>query len=211
MTVMSGPFGVSWIEWFGYAASVVVAISLTMSSIVKLRWLNLTGAVMFSIYGFVIDSWPVGFLNLFIATINVTYLYRLYATRDDFHIMDWPGGGEYLDLFLDYHRREIRRFFPHFDPSNVTGRVVYCLLRNAAPIGLLIGRVDAERCFEITLDYVGPQYRDFRMGSFLYRQNDFFRRQGYSVLRAQVAGGEHNAYLERMGFVRQGGEFVKTL
>ena len=63
--------GIAWIEWFGYAASVVVAISLMMSSIVKLRWFNLTGATMFSAYGFVIGAWPVGFLNLFIVAINI--------------------------------------------------------------------------------------------------------------------------------------------
>ena len=63
--------GIAWIEWFGYAASVVVAISLMMSSIVKLRWLNLTGATMFSSYGFIIGALPVGFLNLFIVVITV--------------------------------------------------------------------------------------------------------------------------------------------
>ena len=211
MSDLSAPFGVSWVEWFGYAASVVVAISLTMSSIVKLRWFNLTGATMFTIYGFVIDAWPVGFLNLFIVAINLMYLARLYRARDDFRIMAWTGGRDYLEHFLAFHRREIARFFPRFDASHVEGRDIYFLLRNATPVGLLIGRADAERRFEIDLDYVGPQYRDFRMGSFLYRQNDFFRRQGYSALCAPATGSGHDAYLERMGFVHQGGEFIKAL
>ena len=208
---MPGPFGVTWIEWFGYAASVVVAISLTMSSIVKLRWFNLTGATMFSIYGFVIDAWPVGFLNLFIVAINLMYLTRLYRARDDFRVMAWTNGGEYVAHFLEYHRNDIGRFFPHFDASRVADSVVYFLIKNASPIGLLVGRVDAEKRFAIDLDYVGPQYRDFRMGSFLYRQNEFFRHQGYSALLAPVTGSLHDAYLERMGFVRQEGKFVKTL
>ena len=73
--------GIAWIEWFGYAASVVVAISLMMSSIVKLRWLNLTGATMFSSYGFIIGALPVGFLNLFIVVINVVHLARMNDVR----------------------------------------------------------------------------------------------------------------------------------
>ena len=73
--------GISWIEWFGYAASIVVAISLTMSSIVKLRWFNLTGAMMFSSYGFIIGALPVGFLNLFIVVINVVHLARMSDVR----------------------------------------------------------------------------------------------------------------------------------
>ena len=203
--------GVAWIEWFGYAASVVVAISLMMSSIVKLRWLNLTGAAMFSSYGFIIGALPVGFLNLFIVVINVVYLVRMYRAKDDFRIMRWSGGDEFLSHFLEFHRAEIERFFPRLDYRNLDGRSVFFLVRNSAPIGLLFGRSQEGGSFLIELDYVGPQYRDLKMGSFLYEKNDFFRRQGYSALKAQATGSGHDAYLMRMGFARQGEYFVKAL
>lgn len=204
-------YGISWIEWFGYAASIVVAISLTMSSIVKLRWLNLIGAAMFSSYGFIIGALPVGFLNLFIVVINVVYLVRMYREKDDFRIMRWTGDTEYLNHFLDFHRAEITRFFPRFDRTNLDGHSVFFLIKNAAPIGLLLGRQPENGSFLIELDYVGPQFRDFKMGSFLYEKNDFFRRQGFSTLKAQASGSGHDAYLTRMGFARQGDFFVKTL
>ncbi len=203
--------GIAWIEWFGYAASVVVAISLMMSSIVKLRWLNLTGAAMFSSYGFIIGALPVGFLNLFIVVINVVYLVRMYRAKDDFRIMRWSGGDEFLTHFLEFHRAEIERFFPSLDCRNLDGRSVFFLVRNSAPIGLLFGRSQEGGSFLIELDYVGPQYRDLKMGSFLYEKNDFFRRQGYSALKAQATGSGHDAYLMRMGFARQGEYFVKAL
>ena len=203
--------GIAWIEWFGYAASVVVAISLMMSSIVKLRWLNLTGATMFSSYGFIIGALPVGFLNLFIVVINVVYLVRMYRAKDDFRIMRWSGGDEFLSHFLEFHQAEIERFFPRLDFGNLDGRVVFFLVRNSAPIGLLFGRSQEGGSFLIELDYVGPQYRDLKMGSFLYEKNDFFRRQGYSALKAQATGSGHDAYLMRMGFARQGEYFVKAL
>ena len=203
--------GIAWIEWFGYAASVVVAISLMMSSIVKLRWLNLTGAAMFSSYGFIIGALPVGFLNLFIVVINVVYLVRMYRAKDDFRIMRWSGGDEFLSHFLEFHRAEIERFFPRLDYRNLDGRSVFFLVRNSAPIGLLFGRNQEGGSFLIELDYVGPQYRDLKMGSFLYEKNDFFRRQGYSALKAQATGSGHDAYLMRMGFARQGEYFVKAL
>ena len=203
--------GIAWIEWFGYAASVVVAISLMMSSIVKLRWLNLTGAAMFSSYGFIIGALPVGFLNLFIVVINVVYLVRMYRAKDDFRIMRWSGGDEFLNHFLEFHRAEIERFFPRLDYRNLDGRSVFFLVRNSAPIGLLFGRSQEGGSFLIELDYVGPQYRDLKMGSFLYEKNDFFRRQGYSALKAQATGSGHDAYLMRMGFARQAEYFVKAL
>ena len=57
-------FNVSYVEWFGYLGSVIVAVSLTMSSIKKLRWYNFVGAAIFSIYGFVI------WLKLYYAIIS---------------------------------------------------------------------------------------------------------------------------------------------
>ncbi|MCL1113475.1 MULTISPECIES: YgjV family protein [Shewanella] len=65
-------------EWVGYLASVVVAISLMMSDIKKLRWWNLIGAALFVAYGLAIDAIPVALVNFFIVLIDVYYLVKLY-------------------------------------------------------------------------------------------------------------------------------------
>ena len=64
-------------ELLGYSASVLVAISLMMQSVVKLRTINLIGAVLFTIYGLLIGAFPVAFLNGFIAVVNVYYLHQM--------------------------------------------------------------------------------------------------------------------------------------
>ena len=48
------------LEIFGYVASIIIAISLTMKNIHRLRWWNLFGAIAFSTYGVLIGAWPVG-------------------------------------------------------------------------------------------------------------------------------------------------------
>ncbi len=65
-------------EWVGYLASVVVAISLMMSNIKKLRWWNLVGAALFVAYGMAISAIPVALVNFFIVLIDIYYLIRLY-------------------------------------------------------------------------------------------------------------------------------------
>ena len=65
-------------EWVGYLASVVVAISLMMANIKKLRWWNLVGAVLFVAYGLAIDAIPVALVNFFIVLIDAYYLVKLY-------------------------------------------------------------------------------------------------------------------------------------
>lgn len=65
-------------EWVGYLASVVVAISLMMSDIKKLRWLNLFGAMLFVAYGMAIQAYPVAAVNFFIVLIDLYYLVKIY-------------------------------------------------------------------------------------------------------------------------------------
>lgn len=65
-------------EWVGYLASVVVAISLMMSNIKKLRWWNLVGAALFVAYGLAIGALPVALVNFFIVLIDLYYLIKLY-------------------------------------------------------------------------------------------------------------------------------------
>lgn len=42
-------FGIQVIEWVGYTASIMIAISLIMTDIVKLRIINSIGCILFAI------------------------------------------------------------------------------------------------------------------------------------------------------------------
>ncbi len=70
---------INW-EWVGYLASVLVAISLMMANIKKLRWWNLIGSALFVVYGVAIAAYPVALVNLFIVLINIYYLTKIYRT-----------------------------------------------------------------------------------------------------------------------------------
>jgi hypothetical protein len=202
--------GISLVEWFGYTASVIVAVSLTMASIVKLRWFNLVGAGMFSTYGFIIGALPVGFLNLFITLIDIYYLIRMYQEKADFTILALTGSDQLRDHYLSVHRADIVKFFPKFDPAAMAGLESFWLLKNSVPVGLLAG-VKQDETLEIALDYVGPEYRDFKMGAFVYSSAEFFRSRGIRKLAVVPTGGPHDAYLEKMRFARVGGRFEKQL
>ena len=65
------------IELFGYFGSVLVALSLMFEDIFWLRIVNLTGAVVFVIYGGIIKSYPVVALNAFVCVVNIYHLYKL--------------------------------------------------------------------------------------------------------------------------------------
>lgn len=69
---------VVWIEYVGYLASILIGISMFMKDIVKLRLINLSGAILFTVYGFIIKSYPVAIVNLIISFTNIYYLFKMY-------------------------------------------------------------------------------------------------------------------------------------
>lgn len=71
---------INFYEGLGYLASVLVALSLTMRSLLKLRVINLVGAMLFTLYGLVIGALPVAALNFFIVLVNIYYLHQMFRT-----------------------------------------------------------------------------------------------------------------------------------
>ena len=53
-------------EIIGYSGSILVAVSLMMKNILKLRVINFFGASSFALYGYLVDAYPVLILNSFI-------------------------------------------------------------------------------------------------------------------------------------------------
>ncbi|GGY94401.1 MULTISPECIES: YgjV family protein [Shewanella] len=66
------------VDVIGYSASLMVALSLMMKDIVRLRWVNLCGCGLFVAYGVAIASWPVVSMNAFGACVNIYYLLKTY-------------------------------------------------------------------------------------------------------------------------------------
>ncbi len=64
-------------ELLGYAASIFVAISLLMSDIKWLRYVNSVGCILFVIYGVIISAYPVAVMNAFCVFINIYQLIKL--------------------------------------------------------------------------------------------------------------------------------------
>jgi len=193
----------NWVEWFGYAASLVVLISLTMSSIIKLRLINFIGCLLFAAFAFFISSWPTMVMNLGIALINVYFLYKIYSTKEEFKIVSTSIDSEYLRHFLTNNEEEITQQASLVELYQAN-RVFY-MLRDDNIAGLLIGNLDEQGRFEIFLDYVVPKYRDYKLGTYYFKTHkEFLKNRGVQVLKAAANHHMHRRYLVKMGFVAKG-------
>lgn len=63
-------------EIFGYTGTFLVIISMTMTSVNKLRFFNICGSVISAIYAAVYGTWPIVVMNVCLVFINLFHLIR---------------------------------------------------------------------------------------------------------------------------------------
>ncbi len=186
------------IEWIGYVSSIVILISLTMSSIVKLRWINMVGAVLFTIYGALIGAMPVAVVNFGIVLIDIYYLWLIYKDKEIFTLVDADIGSALFQHFLDSNREEIEKQIPIAEIQE--DDKAFYMLRDNNLAGVIIGNIDNQE-MNVKLDYVTPRYRDFKLGRYYFIENaKTLKQKGIQVVKASAKEKEHQVYLEKMGF-----------
>lgn len=191
-----------WQELVGYTGSVLIALSLMMKNIVRLRKVNLFGATAFAIYGLLVSAYPVFVLNSFIALVDIYYLVDIYRKKDAFSLMPvLDPNHPYLNKFLDFYSNDIQKLSPEFIRNKIEDANYYFILRNLVPVGIFIYKVRSIEEAEILLDYSIPDYRDLKNAEYLYYAAlEFLKEKGIKNLIAKSEVDKHRNYLKRVGF-----------
>lgn len=205
--------GISYLEWLGYAASIIVFVSLSMTSIVKLRWYNMLGAMLFSLYGFLIGSYPVAFMNFLIVCTNIYYLVKMNKHKENFKVIEVNDNDGILNYYLDSYKKDIEKFFPDF--KSAEGKLSVFVLRDMSVAGIFIGEVKDDM-FKIDIDYALPQYRDFKVANYLYnKMSDLLSQHEVKCIVCDSDIEDNLKYIKKMGFqacTREGKQVMcKTL
>lgn len=69
-------------EFIGYAGTALILLSMVMTSVTWLRWLNLAGSVFSMTYGLLTDTMPTFWLNICLVLINGIQLLRIYRKKE---------------------------------------------------------------------------------------------------------------------------------
>ena len=197
-----------WIEWLGYTASVVVAVSLMMTNIRRLRWINLLGAIAFTAYGGLLHIYPVLVVNAFIVCVNVFYLVRLSLTKEHFHLIpiSWDTS-IFLPRFIEFYHSDIHKHFPDLNVTDLRQYRSIFITRNVVPVGLFIYERMEDGIIRIHLDYEIPMYRDFESARYFFREfRNMVQEKGFHTYEAYCNVPVHQRYLKRMKFVEDPAE-----
>ncbi len=191
-----------WLEAFGYLGSLVVAGSLMMGNLARLRFFNLLGSGIFVVYSALIGAWPLLAVNAVIVVVDAYFLARLYLKRDYFSINEQLDRElPFVQKFLDFYAADVARFFPDFKLDALAAPRVILVSRNMNPVALFIYSWEGPHVLRIHLDYAVPAFRDLQSIRVLFNNKlEDFRRQG-ALQFVTVGAAAHRKYLKRMGFI----------
>jgi hypothetical protein len=199
------------VELIGYLGSILVAISLMMRSLLRLRLINLVGALFFTVYGILLGAYPVAFVNGLIVLIDLYYLLQMWRQKDFFTFLEVSPKGKYLNAFVEFYEDDILEIIPSYRHNTDDDLLCFFILRNMMPAGLFIAKVQGEEA-DIQLDYVIPNYRDFQVARFIFEDNAaFFRQRGIRRFVSDGGSPIHRKYLEKMDFVNHGEMYVHEI
>lgn len=199
------------IEAIGYTGSALVLVSFLMVSVVKLRIVNSIGSIIFTVYAFIIKSYPTAIMNLCLVMINIYYLIKMSNTGKNAREYDLVKSNV-QDAMLKYtisnQKEDIEKIFPGTIDSLEKADIAYLVCHKGAPVGVFLGAMRENNTIDILLDYCLPEYRDFSIGRFLFSK---LKGEGISSLTFRGPDYNHIEYLEKNGFTKSGDCYLKIL
>ena len=197
----------------GYAASVLLAISLLVTNDLKFRWLNTLGCVAFIVYGILIHAFPIILTNTILFLINLFYLVKLYSAKEDFELIEFKGGEKLVYKFLNFYKADINKYFPDYTHEENDGNLNFVVLRDLVIANIFVATLDENGNAFVKLNYTVAKYRDYKVGEFIFeREQKFLISKGvHSLIYKNVPNKNHERFLLVMGFKKINGEYIKTL
>jgi hypothetical protein len=186
----------------GYAASILLAISLLMSNDLKFRWLNTWGCISFIIYGILIHAFPIILTNSILFLINLFYLIKIYSAKEDFDLIEFKGGEKLMHKFLSFYKEDINKYFPDYVHEENENNLSFVVLRDLVIANIFVARLDSNGNAFIELNYTVPKYRDYKVGEFIFdNEQKFLISKGVrSLIYKVVYNKQHEKFLKVMGF-----------
>ncbi|HQW45058.1 MAG: YgjV family protein [Chitinophagaceae bacterium] len=191
--------------YFGYLASLLLALGLLVNNDLKFRLLNTAGNIAFIIYGVVLGAMPIILTNSILLAINLYYLYKIYNRKEYFELLEFSSGGIMIDRFLSFYQKDIAAHFPDFKREQLEGNLNFVVLRDLVIANIFSARLSDDGTAEVILNYTVTKYRDYKVGRFIFdTENQYLISKGVKTIYYKtVANKRHEKFLAVMGFAEQ--------
>ncbi|MBO7122286.1 MAG: YgjV family protein [Treponema sp.] len=196
------------LEIIGYIGSALVVISMMMTSVLRLRVVNILGSAIALCYAIAVKAYPVAALNAFLIAVNVVKTVQLFRVEKSYHLIQSKGTAGLPQYLVQKYNKDILNFFPDFKKIDDDDDV-FILMNGDAATGITAGKIDKNKIFNVKIDYTTPAYRDNSAGLYLYKE---IGKRGCKRVVFETSARNHEAYMYKIGFVKiSRGKYVKEL
>ncbi|MBR6503453.1 MAG: hypothetical protein IKT15_00565 [Firmicutes bacterium] len=185
------------IEGIGYVGSALILGSMLMTSVTRLRIINLIGSAVFACYALMIHSIPTAIINIGLVVINIVQLKKLADVKREYDLVKVDPKEAGLQYLLQHYYENIVKYFPTLKAGIPVGDIAFMVYCNGSPAGIFLGTQREDGVIDVDLDYSTPRYRDSSVGRFFYGK---LPEQGVKQLVFRNPGEKHRDYMLRIGF-----------
>lgn len=186
----------------GYLASLLLAISLLVNNNIRFRWLNSFGCLAFILYGLTIDAFPIVLTNSLLLAINLYFLIKIYWRQESFELVEFNSSDQLIHRFLTFYNNDIQNYFPDFKLENKPNELQFVVLRDLVIANIFVASLSNDGNAEVKINYTVPKYRDFKIGRFIFEEeNKYLKDKGIKYIAyKEVKNKNHERFLKSMGF-----------
>ena len=192
-------------EVIGYCGTILVVLSMMMTSVVKLRIINICGSILSMTYAVITNTWPIVLMNAALIIINVIQLIRSFRRSLNFNYRKVLTNDLSFKHFMDIYKFDIDKYFSKIPISGK--EEAYLVYIDTELVGILVGDKEND-CFDVLIDYAIPKYRDMSIGKYVYPK---LKEHGINIIIQSSGVKKHNKYLVSMGFVIENNQYIKKL
>jgi len=195
----------NWVEWIGYLASALVALSLMVTKALKFRIFNLLGCIAFIIYGAFISAFPVILANSILLIINIFQLIKLFKIEEQFQLVSFNQNDKIVEKFVDFFAKDIQNYFPSFTlEQNSQNQLNFLVLRDISIANIFIITVDDNGNAIVKINYTVPQYRDYKATKFIIeKEKKILIEKGVKkIVYEKIENENYLQFIQIIGFTQ---------
>ena len=141
-------------------------------------------------------------VNSYICLMNIWYLVDYSKNSDCFSLDSLESVGHtFFEKFYSFYEDDIRYYFPEVCYKDLLKAETSVLFRNMIPVGIFSMEIREEGKARVVMDYLVPEFRDFKFGKYIYEKKSYiFRDRKISQLEVKTDVKAHQVYLKKLGF-----------
>lgn len=146
-----------YLEIFGYIGTALVILSMTMTSLVKLRIINMCGSIISLVYSVCVSAWPVVVLNACLICINLVQTVRQLKKRQDVTLLAVGEDDSIVHHLFGIWQKDIQKQHPDLKLQAIKGEKIHILYVGEEAVGFFANKSTNEEHQNGTL-YLTPAY-----------------------------------------------------